>query len=118
MRAVAQDREAAALQGIGRNFDLRDLYGRQFGPGRGRRLAFGPSFCGQSIFGDACHVERPGSGGHRGLGSIPGAILGGLLLGFVESIGYTFLGGITEILGFAIVMLVLLFRPQGLLGHG
>jgi branched-chain amino acid transport system permease protein len=53
-----------------------------------------------------------------GLGSIPGAIAGGLLLGFVESFGNTFLGGATEILGFVIVMLVLLIRPQGLFGHG
>ena len=35
-----------------------------------------------------------------GLGSIPGAIAGGLLLGFVESVGNTFLGGATEMLGF------------------
>jgi branched-chain amino acid transport system permease protein len=53
-----------------------------------------------------------------GLGSIPGAIAGGLLLGFVESFGNTFLGDITEILGFIMVMIVLLFRPQGLFGHG
>lgn len=53
-----------------------------------------------------------------GLGSVVGAILAGFLVGLVESIG-TMLFDLTtaNILTFAAVILVLLFRPQGLLGH-
>ena len=52
-----------------------------------------------------------------GIGNIPGAALGGLLLGVVE----TFVGGsrystYRDAIAFAILILILLFRPAGLLG--
>ena len=52
-----------------------------------------------------------------GLGSIPGSILAGLLIGLVDSIFLTWLGNIAHMFGFIIVILILLFRPRGLLGH-
>ena len=53
-----------------------------------------------------------------GLGSLPGALIGGLILGFLEAFG-TYLTGaaIGPLIAFIIVILFLLFRPQGLLGH-
>jgi branched-chain amino acid transport system permease protein len=52
-----------------------------------------------------------------GLGSIPGAILGGLLIGLIES-GFTTLGDSTfaMIASFTLVLVIVLFRPQGLMG--
>jgi branched-chain amino acid transport system permease protein len=118
MRAVAQDREAAALQGIGvtSTFVICMAVSSALAGAAGALLA--PLFVVNPFLGMHAMLKGLVVVVIGGLGSIPGAILGGLLLGFVESIGHTFLGGITEILGFAIVMLVLLFRPQGLLGHG
>ena len=118
MRAVAQDREAAALQGIGvdSTFTLCMAISSALAGAAGALLAplfFVNPFLGMHAVLKALVVVVIG-----GLGSIPGAIAGGLLLGFVESFGNTFFGDITEILGFVIVMLVLLFRPQGLFGHG
>jgi branched-chain amino acid transport system permease protein len=118
MRAVAQDREAAALQGIGvdSTFTLCMAISSALAGAAGALLAplfFVNPFLGMHAVLKALVVVVIG-----GLGSIPGAIAGGLLLGFVESFGNTFLGDITEILGFVMVMLVLLFRPQGLFGHG
>ena len=118
MRAVAQDREAAALQGIGvdSTFTLCMAISSALAGAAGALLAplfFVNPFLGMHAVLKALVVVVIG-----GLGSIPGDIAGGLLLGFVESFGNTFLGDITEILGFVIVMLVLLFRPQGLFGHG
>ena len=52
-----------------------------------------------------------------GLGSFPGAIVGGLFLGFVQSFGYTFIGGLTQLITFVIVIVFLIFRPAGLLGR-
>ena len=53
-----------------------------------------------------------------GLGSIPGAVLGGLLIGMVESVLQTFVGGAaSDIFSFLAIMLVLLLRPWGLLGR-
>ena len=118
MRAVAQDREAAALQGIGvdSTFTLCMGISSALAGAAGALLVllfFVHPFLGMHAVLKALVVVVIG-----GLGSIPGAIAGGLLLGFVESFGNTFLGDITEILGFIIVMIVLLFRPQGLFGHG
>ena len=117
MRAVAQDREAAALQGIGvdSTFTLCMAISSALAGAAGALLAplfFVNPFLGMHAVIKALIVVVIG-----GLGSIPGAIAGGLLLGFVESFGNTFFGDVTEILGFVIVMMVLIFRPQGLFGH-
>jgi branched-chain amino acid transport system permease protein len=53
-----------------------------------------------------------------GLGSIPGALLGGLLLGLVESLGAAFISSpYQNVYGFLLVILVLLVRPNGLFGE-
>ncbi len=52
-----------------------------------------------------------------GMGSIPGAALGGLLLGFTESFVGTFYGAAASaFLSFGVVILLLVFRPWGILG--
>jgi branched-chain amino acid transport system permease protein len=61
-----------------------------------------------------------------GIGNLPGAVLGGLILGLVESIGAGYLGDWTggflgshyvDILSFGILIVVLVFKPSGLLGE-
>jgi branched-chain amino acid transport system permease protein len=52
-----------------------------------------------------------------GLGSVPGAIAGGILLGIVETLGTSVVGNAwKDVIGFAILILVLLFRPEGMFG--
>ena len=53
-----------------------------------------------------------------GLGSIPGAIAGGLILGLIDGLVTPRVSPtISAIIGLVLVMLILLFRPRGLLGH-
>ena len=53
-----------------------------------------------------------------GLGSIPGALVGGLLLGLVESLGAAFVSSpYQNVYGFLCVILVLIIRPNGLFGE-
>jgi branched-chain amino acid transport system permease protein len=53
-----------------------------------------------------------------GLGSIPGAVIGGLILGLIDGIVPVFFGSaVASVAPLIIVILVLLFRPKGLLGH-
>ena len=52
-----------------------------------------------------------------GLGSMAGALLGGVLIGLTEAMaGLLFTPSMKSMFGFAILVLVLLFRPQGILG--
>ena len=53
-----------------------------------------------------------------GIGSIPGAMLGGILLGLVESISYkiTAIAPYTDAIEFSILIIILLVRPTGFLG--
>ena len=54
-----------------------------------------------------------------GIGHIPGAVLGGLIIGLVRALGSGYLGEKwTGALIFAILIVILIFRPAGLLGTG
>jgi branched-chain amino acid transport system permease protein len=55
-----------------------------------------------------------------GIGNLPGAMLGGLFLGAVEALGPAILGidfQLKDVLAFGILILVLIFRPTGILGE-
>lgn len=55
-----------------------------------------------------------------GIGNIPGAMLGGMFLGVIESIGPAALGidfQLKDVIAFSILVLVLIFRPSGILGE-
>lgn len=52
-----------------------------------------------------------------GLGSVPGAIVGGLFIGLAENVGVLYLPtGYKDVISFSVLLLFLLFRPQGILG--
>src|SRR5262249_1094177 len=118
MRAIEQDKEAAALQGV--NVDM--INGLAFAVGFALAAAAGalmaPIFKLDPMMGEqpllkAFIIIIPG-----GLGSIPGAILGGLMLGLIDSIVATALGAEPAfLLSFVFIILVLLFKPTGLFGH-
>ncbi|MEW6419604.1 MAG: branched-chain amino acid ABC transporter permease [Nitrospirota bacterium] len=53
-----------------------------------------------------------------GIGSIPGAVLGGFFLGIVENLGiWKIQAGWKDTISFAVLIIFLLFRPQGILGN-
>lgn len=117
MRAAAQDVEIAATQGI----DTRKIYRVAFfvaivlaalaGALYGQIYAVSP-FMGERPLFVAFIVVILG-----GMGSIPGAALGGLLLGFTESVLGTLYGGsVASYASFGVVILLLVFRPWGILG--
>ncbi len=117
MRAAAQDVEIAATQGI----DTRSIYKLAFfvaialaalaGALYGQIYAVSP-FMGERPLFVAFIVVILG-----GMGSIPGAALGGVLLGFTESLLGTLYGGsIASYASFGVVIVLLIFRPWGLLG--
>jgi branched-chain amino acid transport system permease protein len=117
MRAVAQDPDAAALQGV--NIDAVSALGFGVGcalaGGAGGLLA--PLFAVSPAMGALPVVKAFIIIIVGGMGSLPGAVLGGLLLGGVEGLGALFMGSAAvNILGFLMVIVVLLVRPRGLVG--
>jgi branched-chain amino acid transport system permease protein len=53
-----------------------------------------------------------------GIGNLKGALLGGLLLGLVENYGSAIFGGQwKDVIAFTVLLIVLMFRPTGLLGE-
>ena len=52
-----------------------------------------------------------------GLGSVPGAIIGGLFVGLAENLGIIYLpSSYKDVISFTVMLIFLLFRPQGILG--
>jgi branched-chain amino acid transport system permease protein len=116
LRAVAQDPDTAALMGMSVD--------------RSRAIAF---FVGSFLAGVAAAIVipvfyvDPFIGGNvmlramvvvilGGLGSIPGAVAGGLAMGFTDGLGLAFLGYPAYTIGWVIVIILMLVRPMGLMG--
>ena len=118
MRAIEQDKEAAALQGV----NVHVVNGLAFAIGFALAAASGaliaPIFKLDPMMGDQPLLKAFIIIILGGLGSIPGAILGGLMLGLIDSTVATALGAEPAfLLSFVFIILLLLFRPAGLFGH-
>jgi branched-chain amino acid transport system permease protein len=127
IRAVAQDRPSASLMGINVNqiISITFLIGGALGGAAGVLFAlkatkldpFSGFFPGLKAFTSAVL---------GGIGNLTGALLGGLVLGLLESFSASYLGIFTngafgaeykDIFAFAVLIIVLIFRPSGLLGQ-
>ena len=118
MRAIEQDKEAAALQGV----NVHVVNGMAFAIGFALAAAAGalmaPIFKLDPMMGEQPLLKAFIIIILGGLGSIPGAILGGLMLGLIDSIVATALGAEPAfLLSFVFIILLLLFRPTGLFGY-
>ena len=127
MRAVAEDAEAAAMMGI----DVNKVIVFTFvlgGAMAGIAGVFYAFLYKQVYFfmGFTPGIKAFGAAVLGGIGSIPGAMLGGFFLGMVESVGPSlFLDGLgipapyqlRDVIAFTLLIMVLIFRPQGLLGE-
>lgn len=118
LRAVVQDTEIAAAQGIRSHI----VYPLGFALGVGLAAIAGalmaPIFSVSPFIGAGALFKAFIVVVLGGLGSIPGAALASLLLGVAESLGSTFFDGSTaDMLIFALVIAVLVVRPTGLLGR-
>ncbi|WP_436644240.1 branched-chain amino acid ABC transporter permease [Microbaculum sp. FT89] len=118
IRAVAKERKGARLVGI----DVDHVFAMSFGIGI---ACLGIAAC---LLMPSYYVTPQVGHGFvliaftivvlGGMGSFVGALIGGLIIGVVESLGGLFLGESLGQIGiFAIFILILLFRPTGLLGH-
>ena len=119
IRGVSEDAPTAALMGIdidktiSRTFVIGGLLGGAAG------FLFGLSFGFSNTMGFIPGVKAFAAAVLGGIGNIRGAMLGGLLLGVVENmlpvVGIDIAW--TDVVGFVVLVLVLMFRPTGILGE-
>ncbi|MPM32336.1 High-affinity branched-chain amino acid transport system permease protein LivH [bioreactor metagenome] len=118
MRSVSEDKEAAELMGVSVNKTISTTF------------AIGSSLAAVAgiFFGSTYGFIGPYSGSmpgikafvaavFGGIGSIPGAMVGGILLGIIESMSKAYISTeLSDAIVFGILIIVLLFKPTGLLG--
>ena len=121
MRAVSENKQVAALMGIdvdgviSRTFIISGALAGAAGVMWGIHLGLVYHFVGFIPGIKAFTAAVVG-----GIGNIPGAMLGGMFLGLIESIGPAVLGinfQLKDVIAFGILVLVLIFRPTGIMGE-
>jgi branched-chain amino acid transport system permease protein len=127
MRAVSEDKEAAALMGI----DVDRIIAITFALGGALAGAAGVLYAlifGQVQFfmGFVPGIKAFTAAVLGGIGNVPGAMIGGLFLGVFENVGPSlFLDGLgipapaqlKDVISFTMLVLILIFRPSGILGE-
>ncbi len=119
MRATAQDKRMANLVGINIDFiiSITFVIGSVLAAAAGVMVAM---YYGVINFfiGYVAGVKAFTAAVLGGIGNIPGAMLGGFILGLVETLGASYISTeYKDAFAFAILILVLVFRPTGLLGE-
>lgn len=118
MRAVSEDRAAAELMGINVNRTIS----MTFAIGSALAAVAGIMFVCQyqsikPTLGALPGIKAFVAAVLGGIGSVPGAMLGGILLGLIESISKAYISTeLTDAIVFGVLVLVLLVKPSGLLG--
>jgi len=127
IRAVAEDKDSAALMGIDVDRTITITFATGAAMAGVAGLLYALVFTQTHFFmGFFPGLKAFTAAVLGGIGSIPGAALGGLLLGIIESVGPNlFLAGmgipaphqLKDVIAFTMLILVLIFRPQGILGE-
>ncbi len=121
MRAVAEDKDTAALMGV----DVDRVIVMTFAIGAALAGAAGVMFALYNkqvthTMGFIPGIKAFTAAVLGGIGNVPGAMLGGLFLGLAESTFPTLLGldsQLKDVIAFGLLVLVLIFRPTGILGE-
>jgi branched-chain amino acid transport system permease protein len=118
IRAVAENRDAAILMGVNVKTIPLIVFGISTALGVAAGIMVGALFAIAPGIGEGLVVKGFAVLILGGLGSFPGAILGGTVLGITESIAAGFISSAyKDVIAFVVMILVLLVRPQGLLGR-
>ena len=118
MRAVSEDKAAAELMGISVNKTIS----LTFAIGSGLAAIAGVFFGATYGFVGPYTGSMPGikafvAAVFGGIGSIPGAMLGGILLGIIENLSKAYISTeLSDAIVFGVLILVLLIKPTGLMG--
>ena len=118
MRAVSEDRDAAQLMGI----NVNQTISTTFAIGSALAAIAGVLLCStvptlQPTTGSMPGIRAFTAAVFGGIGSIPGAMLGGILLGIIETFSKAYLSTqFSDAIVFSVLIIILLVKPAGLLG--
>ena len=119
MRAVSEDKGAAQLMGISVNATISTTFaiGSALAADRGRAALLGSYPTLMPTTGSMPGIKAFTAAVFGGIGSIPGAMLGGILLGIIEIFSKAYISTqLSDAIVFAVLIIVLLIKPAGLLG--
>jgi branched-chain amino acid transport system permease protein len=117
MRAVAHNKDIAYLSGINVPLMISLIFGIGCALGGAAGVLIGPINYVQVLMGIGILIKAFAAAVVGGFGSLPGAVLGGLLVGVVESLGAGYISGAyKDVYAFILLIVVLMVRPSGFLG--
>ncbi|GIK85884.1 MAG: branched-chain amino acid ABC transporter permease [Betaproteobacteria bacterium] len=117
VRAVAGNKDIAYLMGINVPLTISVTFGVACALGAAAGVLVGPINYVHVLMGLGILIKAFAAAVIGGFGSLPGAVLGGLLVGVVESLGAGYLSGnYKDIYAFILLIVVLMIRPAGLFG--
>ena len=118
MLAVSEDKDAAQLMGI----NINGTISLTFAIGSGLAAIAGVLLCSTypsltPYTGSMPGIKAFTAAVFGGIGSVPGALLGGILLGVIEILGRAYISSqLSDAIVFAVLIIVLLVKPTGILG--
>jgi branched-chain amino acid transport system permease protein len=116
VRAASEDIEAATLVGISPHWVNMVAFAIGIGLSGIAGIALSTTYPFDPYFGFVFSLKAMIALALGGLGSVSGALLGGIILGVLESFAAFFIsGGWADAISYAVFLLVLLFKPEGLL---
>jgi branched-chain amino acid transport system permease protein len=117
MRAVAHNKDIAYLSGVNVPLMISLIFGIGCALGGAAGVLIGPINYVQVLMGIGILIKAFAAAVVGGFGSLPGAVLGGLLVGVVESLGAGYISGTyKDVYAFILLIVVLMVRPSGFLG--
>jgi branched-chain amino acid transport system permease protein len=117
LRATASNRTVAGLMGVPLGVVLPVSFGLSAGLGALGGLFVAPIMLAQFSMGQAILVKALAAGILGGLSSIPGVIVGGLVVGLAENLAGAYISSAyKDVVGFGVLIVVLAVRPSGILG--
>lgn len=118
MRAAAQDRDTARLMGINIDRMIRYTFAISGAMGGAAGALLGPIIFASFNMGEIIGIKAFVAATLGGLGSMPGAMVGGILFGLIETFGALWISsGYKDAIGYAIMIAILLVAPAGLFGR-
>ena len=117
IRAVAHNKDIAYLSGVNVPLMISLIFGIGCALGAAAGVLIGPINYVQVLMGLSVLIKAFAAAVVGGFGSLPGAVLGGVLVGVIESLGAGYVSGTyKDTYAFVLLIFVLMVKPSGILG--